>query len=167
MEDARLLHLFVSKFPPSDDYPRPHPKRAVRVNTSRGALTDFYSQLPAPLPPLYERLILSYRWPTTYLDHLTLVAHPHGDGLSALIENMKYDRGIWEECTTNGFLPFAMGFDISFDPVCFDLKQRNPEGDYRIARFDHEEIMCFERLVEIEEIAGSFRELVQRMVGEP
>jgi hypothetical protein len=166
-DDSHLLYRFVSCFPPPDTFDRPHPKRAVRFNTPRTALSDFYAQLPAPLPPLYERLILSYRWPVTYLDSLTFVAHPHGDGLSGLLGNMQYDSGIWQECTANGLIPFAKGFDVSFDPVCFDINRRTREGDCRIVRLDHEEIMCFERLVEIETIAPSFRDFVWRIVGLP
>jgi hypothetical protein len=50
---------------------------------------------------------------------------------------------------------------MDYDPVCFDLRRRESGGDCRIVKIDHEEILCNYRVVEVIEIAPTFRRLVE------
>ena len=62
-------------------------------------------------------------------------------------------------------MQFGRGSDVDYDPVCFDMS--NPRGDdYRIVKLDHEEILMEDRLVEVAELAPSFRDLIERVVIE-
>ena len=36
--------------------------RPARVDLPADALRELYRHVPGPMPPLYERLVLSYRW---------------------------------------------------------------------------------------------------------
>src|SRR5215469_2156711 len=68
----------------------PHPRlghkhwRPIRVDTSSEYLEPIYAKLPARFPPLYERLVLSYRWAEIDLELFTLLANPPGFDLSRL-----------------------------------------------------------------------------------
>ncbi len=53
---------------------------------------------------------------------------------------------------------------MDYDPVCFDLRSRTKDGDYRIVKIDHEEILCNNRLKVVAELAPSFEQLMQRTV---
>ena len=53
---------------------------------------------------------------------------------------------------------------MDYDPVCFDLGTRLSDGDCRIVKFDHEEILCNQRLVEVAELAPSFRQLIDIVI---
>jgi hypothetical protein len=65
-----------------------------------------------------------------------------------------------------GFVQFGKGPDFDYDPVCFDLTHRVTDGDCRIVKFDHEEILCNYRLVEVGELAPSFRRLVELVIDD-
>ena len=65
-----------------------------------------------------------------------------------------------------GFVQFAKGPDVDYDPVCFDLSRQRDDHDCPIVKFDHEEILQHRRLVQVSELAPSFRGLVERLVSE-
>ncbi|HTE18733.1 MAG TPA: hypothetical protein VK689_10180, partial [Armatimonadota bacterium] len=120
----------------------------------------------ARLPPLYEQLILSYRWPEVDLGPFRLLANPLGPGLAGLLAEMQQDRVMWEELIPRGWIRFGKGADLNYDPVCFDLRRRRKDGDYPIVQLDHEELLCFSRIREVAQLASSFRELVEQVVAE-
>lgn len=53
---------------------------------------------------------------------------------------------------------------MDYDPVCFDVKTRNKNGDCRIVKIDHEEILCNNRIKVIAELAPSFYQLVLQTI---
>jgi hypothetical protein len=138
--------------------------QVVPVRTSPEALRDLRAVLPAPLPPLYERLILTYRWPESDLGEFRLLANPVGPRLTGLLEEMKRDSVLWDELIPRGWIRFGKGAGLNYDPVCFDIRRRRRDGDYRIVQLDHEEILCHSRIKEVAELALSFRELVEKTV---
>jgi hypothetical protein len=73
---------------------------------------------------------------------------------------MTNDPFLWEALVPAGFLQFGKGADIDYDPVCFDIKTRKQEGDCRIVKIDHEEILCNDRVKVVAELAPSFYQLV-------
>jgi hypothetical protein len=136
--------------------------RPVQVATDPEHLEPLYSQLPARFPCLYERLVLSYRWADVDLQSLTLLANPPGTGLDGLLHRMSKDPTLWRCLRKAGYIQFGKGTDIDYDPVCFDIRSRTRKGrDARIVKIDHEQILCYERVKVIEELASSFEELVQ------
>ena len=48
--------------------------RPVRCQTDRSAIDDFYKACPHRLPPLFEELVLGYRWAQVDLGRLRLLA---------------------------------------------------------------------------------------------
>lgn len=65
--------------------------RPVRVQTDPAAFAPVYAALPAKFPPLYERLLLTYRWADVDLRTLTLMANPPGGDLSAFLQHVSND----------------------------------------------------------------------------
>jgi hypothetical protein len=134
--------------------------RPKHVKTGQSDLAQLYQLLPAPFPPLYELLVLSYRWAEVNLQSYRLIANPPGEDLTGLLHNIMRDESLWIALIPSGFIQFGKGPDVDYDPVCFDIRSRNKAGDYRIVKIDHEEILCNNRIRIINELAPSFEQLV-------
>jgi hypothetical protein len=139
--------------------------RPIQMNTSRDALEPIYATLPARFPPLYEQLVLSYRWAEVELQSYRLLANPAGPDLSGLLEEMSKDSAIWNNLRTAGYAQFGKGPDIDYDPVCFDFGRRKKNRDCPIVKIDHEEILCHDRVKVIAELAPSFEQLVLQTIS--
>ena len=136
-----------------------------KVRTERSSLSDLYRQVPGPFPPLFERLLLSYRWATIDLGLLTLLANPMGPGLSGFATGVLRDRGLTELLHPAGLSQFARPSGGEYDPVCFVTSKRTKDGDCPIVRVDHEGILSLHRLDIVGEVAPSFRSIVDRVVA--
>jgi hypothetical protein len=119
--------------------------RPIKVSSEFSWLEPIYSRLPARFPPLYERLVLSYRWDEVDLQSYRLLANPPGPDLSALLQQMSKDSFLWKHLLEAKFIQFGRGPDVDYDPVCFDLSSRKKNRDCRIVKIDHEQILCHER----------------------
>jgi hypothetical protein len=131
----------------------------VEVNTDRSLLELLYSKLPARFPPLYERLILSYRWAEVDLQNYRLLANPPGPDLSGLLAEMSKDKVLWSALLQAGYIQFGKGSGGDYDPVCFEIKSRKKNGDCRIVKIDHEEILCNNRVKVKAELAPTFEQV--------
>jgi hypothetical protein len=120
---------------------------------------------PPRFPPLYEKLVLTYRWAEVDLGLFTLLANPPGPDLERLLEQMRKDPALWGQLTPAGYIQFAKGAEYDYDPVCFDVRERKRNGDYRIVKIDHEEILCNSRIKLVTELASSFEELVRQTIS--
>ena len=134
--------------------------RPVRCQIGRSAIDDFYKACPHRLPPLYEELVLGYRWARVDLGRFRLLANPPGAELNGILSQMRRDKALWKELTAKGYVQFGMASDLNYDPVCFDTSRRQPDGDCRVVQLDHEEILCNSRIRELGELARSFRLLM-------
>lgn len=65
--------------------------RPARVDTENRCLEPLYGKLPGRFPPLYERLVLTYRWADVDLGRYTLLANPPGPDLSRLLIGISRD----------------------------------------------------------------------------
>ena len=135
-----------------------------KVATARELLDPVYDKLPARFPPLFERLVLSYRWAEVDLQLYTLLANPPGSDLSRLFEPMSKANAMSDALNPGGYLQFAKGPNMDFDAVCFDIKSRKKSGDCRVVKIDHEEILCNNRIKVVAELAPTFEELVRRTI---
>ena len=135
-----------------------------KVQTDPGRLQEIYARLPARFPPLYERLVLSYRWAEVDLDRFRLFANPPGENLQGLFNEMTNDAFLSQHLLKAGYIPFGKGPDYDYDPVCFDLSARKQNAEYRIVKLDHEEILCFSRTKIVAELAPTFRALVEETI---
>jgi len=134
--------------------------RPLRFEAERSALDVLYQELPARFPPLFEALVLSYRWAEVDLGSYRLVANPPGQDLSGLLNKMAGAPDLWEMLIPAGFIQFGKGPGFDFDPICFDIRSRSKSGDYRIVKIDHEGILCNYRVKIVDELALSFEQLV-------
>jgi len=135
--------------------------RPRRVQTPHDALETLYKVVPGPLPPLYERLILTYQWAEVDLGKYRLSSN-FPPPLEGLIKVQKADSVMFRALSSHRLVQFGKGPGADYDPVCFDLKKRSADGDCAVIRADHEEILNRERLVVVEVLAGSFRELIRQ-----
>lgn len=124
---------------------------------------DLHGVIRGPLPPLYQQLILAYRWAEVDLGRLRLLANLP-PGLQGLAGAIRRDEGLYSVLSSAGYVQFGKGPDMDYDPVCFDFQTRLPDGDCRIVKFDHEEILCHQRLVEVAELAPSFSRLIDIVI---
>jgi len=138
--------------------------RPAKVSTEPRLLDPLYAKLPARFPPLYEQLVLSYRWAQAYLPSFSLLANPPGPDLSCLLKEITRDKGLWESLAPAGYIQFGRGPDMDYDPVCFDIKSRTKRKDYRIVKIDHEEILRNYGVKVVAELAPSFEQLVRQTI---
>jgi hypothetical protein len=136
--------------------------RPARLKTDPAQVESLYAKLPARFPPLYERLLLTYRWDMVDLELLRLLPNPPGDNFSGLLANEK--NFLSNFLIRAGCIRFGLGADIDFDPICFELKSRKKNKEFRIVKIDHEDILCREKLTVVSEVAPTFRDLVLKVI---
>jgi hypothetical protein len=162
VKDTQLIAKFAWVFPILGE------TGAIASSSDESWLASLYAQLPARFPPLYEQLILSYRWEDEVeLGRLRLLPNPRSPDFSGLAAGIFRDKGLVESLIPGGFVQFGQAPDMNYDPVCFDLRgRRRKDGDYRIVQLDHEAILCHYKIQEVAELAPSFRELMLQIVGD-
>jgi len=136
----------------------------LRKRTDPSQLDPLLAKLPAKFPPLFEELVLSYRWAEVDLQLFRLLPIPPGPDLSGLLHAMMKAKALWDGLLPAGFIQFGMGPDMDYDPVCFDIRSRTKRKDYRIVKIDHEEILCNNRVKVVAELAPSFEQLLLRTI---
>lgn len=136
----------------------------VQHQSDAVCLEPLYAVLPARFPPLYEYLVLNYRWADVDLKLFTLSANPMGDDLNPLLKRLSSDKYLWNYLIRSEYIPIGKGTDGDYDPVCFELKSRKQNADFRIVKIDHEGILSFNRLRVVAEIAQTFRELLLKTI---
>jgi hypothetical protein len=138
--------------------------RPAKTSADPRNLEPLYAKLSTRFPPLYEQLVLSYRWAEVDLQSFTLLANPPGADLSGLLAEVEKDEGLAESLIRAGYVKFGKGPDMDYDPVCFDIKSRTKHKDYRVVKIDHEEILCKRRVKVVAELAPSFEQLVLQTI---
>ena len=138
--------------------------RPLKHETDPVCLQPLYAVLPARFPPLYESMVLHYRWADVDLQTFTLLANPMGGDLMPLLTRISADQYLWNFLIRAGYIPFGKGTGGDYDPVCFELESRRQNADFRIVKIDHEGILSFNRLDVVAELAPSFRELLLKTI---
>ena len=151
-----------------DDSPWATPRwKPAATETDPAALSELYARLPGRFPPLYERLVLSYRWLDVQLDGLLVfLANPPGPSLEPLLSRITADPTFVKVLFPRGLIPFGRAGGDRYDPICFDTARRcATTGDCPIAWIEHEAVLCDEMIGDRRELAGSFRTLVETIVS--
>ena len=138
--------------------------RPKRLDPNPDLLEPLYANIPVKFPPLFERLLLTFRWAELGLDKYSLMANPIGPDLSGFFNEISGDRGLWDELIPAGYLRFGKGPDMDYDPVCFDMNSRKKSREMRVVKIDHEEILCNYRVKVVAELAPSFETLIQNTI---
>jgi hypothetical protein len=184
MRQNELIERFVASFGKLNEmaeFPKIHPLvqqlavgspdsygrqrwRPMKIHSEASQLEPLRAKFPARLPPLFEQLVLSYRWAEVDLQSFRLLANPPGPDLSGLLDQMTKDPAFWKSLPPAGYIQFGRGPDMDYDPVCFDIRSRTKQKDYRIVKVDHEEILCNNRVKVVAELAPSFEELMLQTI---
>ena len=137
--------------------------RPRRIDTPATAMEPLRRRVGGPLPPLYEELVRHYAWATVDLGTFRLVENLPPVPAS-LERELTDDPVLFRILSTGGFAQFGRGPDVDYDPICFDLRSRDTDGDCRIVKFSHEDILIWEKLTIVDELAPSFRHLVDDVI---
>jgi hypothetical protein len=120
--------------------------------------------LPAPLPPTYRSLVSRYIFPAFEVSPIILLANTGQPLYNEMHLSMTQDKVLSELLLKSGFAQFARPNTGDSDPVCFNFNQRDEDGEYPLVRISHHTLV-FNSLVHVtEEIASSFRELVENYI---
>lgn len=117
--------------------------RPRQIVTQASALEAVYQGIGLPddgsirFPPLYETLLLSYRWAKVELGDYSLLANEPAKDLSPLLAEIKADNALFATLIPAGYYQFGRGPGADYDPVCFDFRHRHEDGDCRIVKTDH------------------------------
>lgn len=169
-EADQLLEAFTRLFVPDDldlelaDIASESSLLVTSFSTPKDALVPIYQQLPAHFPPLYERLVLNYRWRKSELATFRILANPPGDGLDGLLDEIRQDEFLSSFCLSKGFIQFGQAPDVCYDPICFDTNNTSSSEKFRIVRLDHEAILCKERLRIESILSDNFEALVRSLL---
>jgi|TARA_R110001592_G_scaffold359790_1_gene667092 hypothetical protein len=185
MSDTKLLKQFVESFARMDEMLAPEGVpdellvkaesetweswrefsrwQPLPVETDPAELDPLYQRIGGTFPPLYEHLLLSYRWLEVDLKLLRLFANPPGDNFTGLSEAIFADRALAEVLIPTGYVPFGRS-SVNYDPMCFDLNTRAPTGDCPVIQFEHEAILCERQIGEQWQRWDSFRDLMSEVV---
>jgi len=185
MQPDELIEQFIASFEKLDEmagFPEIHPLirqlavgstdsygglrwRPMKMHTDASQLEPLRAKFLARLPPLFEQLVLSYRWAEVDLQSFRLLANPPGPDLSGLLSEMTKDLAFRKSLPAAGFIQFGKGPDVDYDPVCFDVRARTKGHDYKIVKIDHEEILCNNRIRVVAELAPSFEQLMLQTIA--
>jgi hypothetical protein len=109
-------------------------------------------------------LLLTYRWATVDLDIVSLLANPLSPGLEGFVAGVVKDPHLAEALLPQGLVQFGRPSGGDYDPVCFVTSKRRDGSDCPVVRVDHEEILCNRQVKILDEVARTFRALVEAVI---
>ena len=121
-------------------------------------------RLPSKFSPTFMSLISRYIFDDFEVGNLWFFANRGDNDWNELSQSIFRDSIIFKFTTNNGFLHFAKPADNSYDPVCFDIRNRK-KREYPIVRLDHESILLSERIEIVESLCPSFLELMEEYIS--
>lgn len=171
---GKLDYLSAGSVPPlsgihTDEYDYQH-WRPRYIPTAPSMLQGLYAGLGLPgqgstrFPHLYEALLLSYRWLEVELGNYRLLANEPAGDFTPLLSAMCADAHLRATLMANGYVQFGKAEGGNYDPVCFDFRHRQKNGDCRIVRLDHEAILCYGHIETVTELAPNFRSLIHATI---
>ena len=102
------------------------------------------------------------RWLEVDLPQMALLAHSPGPRCDGFVTEVTRDPHLYPTLFRERYVQFGKAESANYDPICFDLR-RKKKTDCPIVRIDHERVLIDERVVVVEQIAPSFRELVEML----
>ena len=165
LDDLYAFDVSPALLARTDEYGLEH-WQPRQITTLPSVLKALYQGLGLPgfgstrFPPLYEILLLTHRWAKVDLGNYRLLANEPAKDFAPLLAAMRDDACLFANLVPNGYIQFGQGPELGYDPVCFDFRQRQENGDCRIVKIDHEAILCKGRIRETAKLAPDFRSLV-------
>jgi hypothetical protein len=121
-------------------------------------------RLPTKYPPSFMSLISRYIFDDFEVDKLWFFANRGDQGYEELSQAIFRDSIIFEVTSSKGYLHFARPADGSYDPVCFDIRNRKNK-EFPVVRLDHESILQFERINIVESLYPSLLDVILNYVN--
>ena len=138
-----------------------HPLRSRFVlNDTSAWVAPFERQLPFRLPPSYRSLIARYRFPSFQCSRVTMFGNLTGQERDDLVIASTRDSTLSSVIRRSGFLQVGRPETGSYDPVCFDLRNRAKSNEAELVQLDHEEILINGKISIVRRTARSFLELL-------
>lgn len=124
-------------------------------------------RLGCSLPAAYKSLVSRYIFPGFEAGGILFFGNtPEGTEYYELRERIFKDRLLFDALSSNGFIQFGTADWVNYDPVCFDYNRRSV-SDCPVVRIDHEGVLCSDVVRVVEQIASSFRDFLESVVGSP
>ena len=140
--------------------------KPAALATPRSELESVYRHLPARFPPLYEDLVLSYRWlEVEIVGFVNLYANPVGPTLDGLLSNMMRDSAICTVLFSEGYLPFGTAPGGNYDAICFDTRRDLGNGDMPVVRVEHESILCNGKIEKVRTESQAFAPFMESIIA--
>lgn len=148
-----LLEIFVSRLEPKDP---DEPYFIGLQESSRQLLDSLYQSIPLRFPPLFEQLLLTYRWSNVSTALFALYDHPPGNDSLGFKGAISSDKFLFEGCLQNNLLIFGKAQN-SYNPICFHCTSASSSS---IVEIDHESILITgKKLKTIRQISKDFKTL--------
>jgi hypothetical protein len=122
------------------------------------------NKLPTKYSPSFMSLISRYIFDDIEVGKLWLFANRGDQNWDELSHAIFRDSMIFNFTSSNGFLHFARPVDGSYDPVCFDIRNRK-KREYPVVRLDHESILISNKIEVIEILYPSLLELMNEYIS--
>jgi hypothetical protein len=118
------------------------------------------AKLGTRFPPSFRSLTTRYQFPAFDAGPLILLANTSVGVYDELRDRIFRDQILSKGLLKSGLIQFAVPDTGSYDPVCFDMRRSQSNGESPIVRIDHEAILCDDQIVVVKEVAESFAECV-------
>ena len=123
-------------------------------------IAEFEAKLPRRLPRSFSSLVTRYCFLRFEFAELEFFANLDGQAEEELSVAAFKDKFLWQPALTQGFVQIGRPSSGSYDPICFDMRQKQPNREYPLVRLDHEELLQRERVRIVEKITESFLALI-------
>lgn len=119
------------------------------------------NRLPTKFPPSFMSLISRYIFDDFEAEKIWFYSNRGDASEEELGQAIFRDEIISRVTINNGFIHFARSSDGSYDPICFDIRNRGKNGEFQIVKLDHEELLQFEKIKVKESICSSLLEYME------
>jgi len=127
-------------------------------------IDEIIHKLPAKYSPSFMSLISRYIFDDFEIDRLWFFANRGDQDWYELSQAIFRDSIIFQFTSSRGFLHFARPADGSYDPVCFDIRNRK-NSEFSVVRLDHEAILQSRQINIVETLYPSLLDFMLKYVN--
>jgi hypothetical protein len=125
------------------------------------SISALEQRLPAPLPPSFRSLVTRYSFLAFEIASLELFGNADEEAHGDWAHHLFADKNLSPALLANGYIQFARPDTGSYDPICFDTRRKQGNGEYPLVWIDHESVLCRSKVIIRKELAPSFVQFVQ------
>lgn len=116
-------------------------------------------------PDCFKELLCHYSFPRVECGPVFLFANTGQETRDDLSVRLFTDPALSATLLDAGYIQIGNPPDVNYDPICF--AREGSTSDRRLVRMDHESILQRRTIEIIEEIAPSFRSLIESALPKP